>query len=100
MYYIYITYIFIYTDKVCKHDIDKEMSDKLSLRCHGPQIFKAAVLMAVALSSSVKGEREEAVPAEDDLLLPLESQHLAIVAKDDLQASATGECCLFVGVHN
>nr|XP_027232465.1 keratin, type I cytoskeletal 9-like [Penaeus vannamei] len=50
----------------------------------------AAVLMAVALSPSVKGEREEAVPAQDDLL-PQESQQLAVVAKDDLQASATGQ---------
>ncbi|XP_037776815.1 uncharacterized protein LOC119573785 isoform X1 [Penaeus monodon] len=56
----------------------------------------AAVLMAVVLSSSVKGE-QEVLPAEDDLL-PLESQQVAVVAKDDLQASATGECCLCVGV--
>ncbi|XP_037776816.1 uncharacterized protein LOC119573785 isoform X2 [Penaeus monodon] len=48
----------------------------------------AAVLMAVVLSSSVKGE-QEVLPAEDDLL-PLESQQVAVVAKDDLQASATG----------
>ncbi|ROT63142.1 hypothetical protein C7M84_018984 [Penaeus vannamei] len=55
----------------------------------GGWIFNAAVLMAVALSPSVKGEREEAVPAQDDLL-PQESQQVAVVAKDDLQASATG----------
>ncbi|XP_042859001.1 keratin, type II cytoskeletal 1b-like [Penaeus japonicus] len=56
----------------------------------GGLITKAAVLMALMLSTSVKGDREEVIPAEDDSLLPAESQQVAVVAKDDLQASATG----------